>query len=132
MNELSGSCVSNVLDDDSRHTGTGDELSALAFDRFRQRVRRVGVHGRAIDKQFALHVSLDGRLDRGFDGLVVADTGEDDVRYGDGLFDGRDDGGFAGGEFGGEVCRALLGAVVDYEGGGELGFLDEILAHALS
>lgn len=89
------------------------------------------MHGRAVDEQFALDISPHGRLDRVLDGLVVADTGENDVGFGDGFFDGGDDGGFARGKFGREVCCALLGAVVDYEGRGELGFFDEVLAHAL-
>jgi len=89
------------------------------------------VHGRAVDEQFALHVSLHGGVDGVLDRPVIADAGEDDVGAGDGRFDGGDDGGFARGELGGEVGRALLGAVVDDEWGGEVGFFDEVLAHAL-
>ena len=104
----------------------------MTLDGLGQRIRRVRVHGRAIDKEFTLHIALDGCLDGGFDRLVVADAGKDDVGFGDGLFDGRDDGGFARGKFGGEIRCALLRAVVDDKRGGEFGFLDEVFDHALS
>lgn len=89
------------------------------------------MHGRAVDEEFPLHVPLHGRVDGVLDRPVIADAGEDDVGVGNGLFDGGDNGGFAWGELGGEVGGAVLRAVVDDEWGGEVGFFDEVLAHAL-
>lgn len=111
--------------------GIGDKLRPSGIHLLSQRIRRIGMHRRAIDKKLPLTLrNRQGGGDGLVDGLIVGDAGEDDVCALDGVGDGSDGFRLALGEGGDELLGAGGGAVVDEEGGGVLAFFDEVFDHA--
>lgn len=82
-------------------------------------------------EKFALNFAFHGRGDRFFDGLIVAQTCENDVCFGDSLFQASGDCRCPCRKLCAEVRRSLLCSVEDNEWLAKISFLDQVFAHAL-